>query len=156
MVRNTLPTPPAHWDPFRSLSDLRREMNFLFERSLGRDLPLDPENGGGFAWLPETELLEEDKHYVVRMDLPGLDREDVDITLSGNVLTVQGERKCEKERKDEHVHVSERSYGRFLRRFTLPQGAGTEPVSASMKKGVLEIRLAKLAESRTKKIAIQG
>ena len=156
MPRTTLPARFTRWDPFQHLQDLRREMDLLFDRTLGRDVSVAGGNGPTLAWLPEADFVDEDKHYVVRMDLPGLDRDDVEITLASNVLTIQGERKTEAERKDENVQVSERTYGRFLRRFNLLQEVDADHVDAKMKKGVLEIRLNKLAESKTRKITIQG
>jgi HSP20 family protein len=155
MARTALPTLLTRWDPFSHLDDLRREMNLVFDRTLGRNLPERTGIGQTLTWLPDAEVVEEEKSYVVRMDLPGIDRESIDIGLANNVLTIQGERKTEKERKEENVHVSERAYGRFLRSFTLPQEVDAEKVDAKLHHGVLEIRLTKMAEARSRKITIQ-
>jgi len=146
----------GRWDPHPYIQELRREMDILFDRTLGRSAPSPAGNGSPPPWLPDADFVDLDKHYLVRMDLPGLDRDDIEVTLTNNVLTIQGERTIEAELKDESVHVGERRCGRFLRRFELPLEVDAENVHAKMKKGVLELRLPKVADSKARRIAVQS
>jgi HSP20 family protein len=140
----------AAWDPFRELSDLRQEMNRLFDWTLGRTTGL-VESG----WFPPMDVVEKDDQVVVKMDLPGLTKQDVEVSLVNNVLTVRGERKQEEEKKDDNFYTCERVYGRFERTIELPVSVDPDKVEATFKNGVLEIRLPKTAESRTRQISIK-
>ena len=122
-------------DPLSSMNVLHRQMERLFENfGLGTGLAYGFDRLG---WTPQIEMHERDGKLVVKADLPGLNRDDVKVELEDNVLTIEGERKDE--RKDERSGWSERSYGRFLRAITLPEGIRTENTNATFKNGVLEI-----------------
>ncbi len=122
-------------DPFSSMNELRREMDRLFENfGFGTSLAYDFDRQG---WTPQIEMHERDGKLVVSADLPGLNKDDVKVELNDNLLTIEGERKDE--RKDERGGWSERSYGRFFRSITLPEGIRTENSNATFKNGVLEI-----------------
>ncbi len=98
-----------------------------------------------FEHMPQVEVKENDKHYTVSMELPGLDEKDVKATVEGDVLTISGEKKVE--RTDEKTHYSERSYGSFTRSFTLPDDADANKVSANFTKGVLTLEIPKTANA---------
>ena len=101
------------------------------------------ENGGRHEWLPAVDIRETEKEYVVAAELPGIRREDVRVRLEDNVLTVEGERRQEKETKGERMHRIERVYGSFQRRFTLPDDADAGNIHAESKDGVLTVHVAK-------------
>ncbi|HYR74329.1 MAG TPA: Hsp20/alpha crystallin family protein [Pyrinomonadaceae bacterium] len=119
--------------------------------SLERGLP-------GGAWSPQVEMLERDGELVLRVDLPGLSKDDVKVELADNALTIEGERRDERKEKREGFYSSERSYGKFYRRLPLPQGVNTEDARASFRDGVLEVTMpAPKAEAKTaRKLEISG
>jgi len=139
------------WDPARELGSLQGEMNRLFNTFF--DAPA-PGNGGAQRWVPAMDLVEEQDHYVLRADLPGMTEEDVNIELDDNVLTVSGERKEESETKHEGYHRIERSRGSFSRALTLPEGVDAEAISASFDNGVLEVRIPKPEERKPRRVQI--
>jgi HSP20 family protein len=135
----------AGFDPFRI-------MDALFGEPFGT---LDTFNGArGFA--PTFEVKETKDAYVFKADLPGIPEKDVDIQMTGNVLTVSGERRQENVQEGERYFAIERGYGRFTRSFSLPDGTDAENVSAELKEGVLTVRVPKRPEVQAKKIAIGG
>lgn len=155
MLRSLLPSrrsPLASFDePFVSL---QREMNRLFEDAF-RGYPAA---GNGHALItPSIEVKETDKAIEVAAELPGVDEKDVQVTFADGVLTIKGEKKSEKEETKAGYHVSERSYGAFLRSLDVAGGVDAEKISASCAKGVLKVVLPKLAEaqSKAKKIEIK-
>ena len=105
-------------------------------------------------WLPAVDVAETADALTLYAELPGLSREDVDITLENNVLTVRGERKFEKDVKEESFHRIERAYGAFSRSFTLPTNVKNDGVEATFKDGVLTVRIPKAEEAKSRKIAI--
>ncbi len=108
--------------------------------------------------LPHVDIYDDGKILVMKADLPGMKKEDVDISLSGNVLTISGEKKREEKVEKENYFRYERSHGSFFRRFELPYDIDTEKIKASMEDGVLEVRLPRTieAQGRTRKISIGG
>jgi HSP20 family protein len=128
------------------------EINRLF------DTLFEPANGTSRAqrWAPAMDLVEGEDHFLLKADLPGLDEGDVTIEVQDNVLTVSGERKQEQERKERGWYRLERSYGRFSRSLTLPEGVDAEAISASFDKGVLEVRIPKPEERKPRRITIGG
>ena len=132
---------------------LRREFEglfFDFARSLGAAA-----NGAGALLAPRMEVTESDKQIEVSVELPGLERKDVDVSLDGSVLTVRAEKKVEGEQKDKNVHVAERSYGVFYRALELPAKVDPSTVEATMSKGVLHIKIPKPAQTEAKKIEVK-
>lgn len=141
--------------------DLHRRMNDLFdsffsdfERTLDRPSAALPVR---HAWdaMPRVDIAETEQEVVVSADLPGLDEKDVSVSLDGDVLTVQGQRKDEREEKKLNYHLVERSYGEFHRSIQLPPGLDTDRVKASFKKGVLTVNLPKRPEARARKKSIE-
>lgn len=139
------------WDPFRDLTEADREMTRWFGRR-----PVLPwaGRGDGGQWLPEVDISEEKDRILVKADLPGMRQEEIDVEVSDGVLTIKGERKRESETKEGKTYRVERSYGSFLRSFTLPAGVDAAKVNAAYKNGVLEITLPKLAEAKAKQIKV--
>ena len=134
-------------EPFSS------EINRLF------DSLFEPVNGNGartHRWTPAMDLIEADDHFVLRADLPGLSEEDVAIEVQDNVLTVSGERKAEHEKKERGFYRVERSFGRFSRSLTLPEGVNADGISAAFDKGVLEVSIPKPEERKPRRITIAG
>lgn len=141
----------VRWEPTRELESFQSDMNRLFESFLR------PASGrSGPRWIPATDLTWEGDDLVLRLDLPGMDDESVDVEVEGNVLTVSGERSETAESEDEGQLRRERSYGTFARSFTLPEGTDPEAIKGDFDKGVLELRIPKPAEERPRKITIGG
>ena len=141
----------TRWDPFREYSTLQDRMNRLFRDSFGegRDEALTTT---GFA--PAVDVYEDEHNVTLKIEVPGIEEKDIDVRIENNVLTVHGERKFEKEEKEENYRRIERQYGSFTRSFTLPNTVDTEKVNANYDKGVLNITLAKKAEAKPKQIKV--
>ena len=139
------------WEPFRDLAEFESELPKWVGRRLSPALA--PANGG--HWLPDADITEEKDRIVVRADVPGLKQEEISVEVSDGVLTIKGERKRETESKEGKTYRVERSYGSFLRSFTLPAGIDATKVNATYKSGVLEITLPKLAEAKSKQIKVE-
>ena len=135
--------------PFRELA---REM----EEAFGRFFPAWSEERGSYPWTPAVDMVDEKDAIVVKVDLPGLDQKDIEVTVQDGTLTIRGERKEEKEETKDNYYCSERSYGAFLRSLPLPQGVEADQVKATFKKGVLEVRLPKAKEAKGKTVEIKA
>jgi HSP20 family protein len=142
----------VRWDPTRDLDTLQGDMNRLFDGFFGRRD--SAQTGPGRRWVPPMDLVETDDQLVLRADLPGLDRDDIEIEVKENVLTVAGERKAEHERRGEGFHRIERSFGRFSRSLGLPRGIDAASMTASFENGVLEVRMPKPQERMATRIEI--
>jgi HSP20 family protein len=150
----------VRWDPFGSirrrgdvfndLSGIQQEMNRLFDEFFGERRQELAEG----TWLPAVDVSETGEEIVVRAELPGLSKDDIELNIQDNVLTLKGEKKQEKKEEKENYHRVERSYGSFSRSFTLPAGVDPENVQATFKDGVLVIALPKVEEAKQKKIEI--
>jgi HSP20 family protein len=138
----------------RDLEDLERRFdNILFGHPfISRMSRRFPTEVG--EWMPTVEMLEKADKFIVRAELPGMKKEDIDISVSDNNLTITGERKTESETKEEDYYCCERSYGRFFRSISLPSNIDSGKVSASLDEGVLEIGLPKIAQAKTKKVSV--
>jgi HSP20 family protein len=142
----------TRWEPVRELATLQERMNRLFNDTFSPVNSQESLVAGSF--VPPVDVYEDDKSVRVKMEVPGIDEKDIDVHLENNLLSVRGERKLETETKEENYHRIERSYGSFIRSFTLPNTVNTEDVKASYAKGVLTITLAKKAEARPKQIKV--
>jgi len=148
---------PARWDPFRSinreLSSLHREMDDLFRRTFGAAA----ETRGGSVINPMINTYAKGDTFCVEAEIPGVEKENLDVSVDGNILTVQGERKESKEVKEEEYFVRESQAGSFVRRLSLPEGVNTDQVHASYENGILKISMPlekKLSSGR--KVQIEG
>jgi HSP20 family protein len=141
----------TRWDPFREFTTLQDRMNRLFRDSFseGREEALNTT-----AFAPLVDVYEDEHNVTLKIEVPGIEEKDIDVRIENNTLTVHGERKFEKEEKEENYRRVERQYGSFTRSFTLPNTVDTENVQANYDKGVLKIKLAKKAEAKPKQIKV--
>jgi HSP20 family protein len=141
----------TRWDPFREFTTLQDRMNRLFHDSFseGRDESLTTS-----TFAPAVDVYEDEHNVTLKFEVPGIEEKDIDVRIENNTLTVHGERKFEKEEKEENYRRIERQYGSFTRSFTLPNTVDHEHVSANYDKGVLKIKLAKKAEAKPKQIKV--
>lgn len=141
------------WDPWKDLIALQERMNRLMEESFGR---LRKEEGlVSGAWTPAVDIYETENSLVVTAEIPGVSEKDIDVRIENNQLVIKGERKFEKETKEENYHRIERIYGNFYRSFSLPNTVDHEKVKAEYKNGVLKIVLGKKEEVKPKQIKIE-
>ena len=142
----------VRWEPFKEADEFFRNFSPLFGR-----LPRLFENNGGakYEWVPAADISETEKEYLVKAELPGVKREDVKVTLEDGVLTIQGERKLEKEENGEKTHRVERFYGNFYRSFTLPDNADAANIRAESKDGILNVHVPKLKVEKPKAVEIK-
>ena len=144
----------SRWDPFRDLNVLQDRMNRLFNDA-GRGWRTD-EPAATTTWSPAVDIFETENEIVVKAELPGVDRKDISLNLENNVLTLKGERKFEKETKEENYHRIERAYGGFSRAFSIPATVDEEKIRADYQDGILRIALPKKEQVRPKQIRIDG
>ena len=142
----------TRWDPFRELTTLQERMNRLFRDSFGPEGREEALTTSVFA--PPVDVYEDEHNVTLKIEVPGIDEKDIDVRLENNTLTVHGERKFEKEEKEENFRRVERQYGSFTRTFTLPTTVDAEKVAADYDKGVLKITLPKKAEAKPKQIKV--
>jgi HSP20 family protein len=139
----------TRWDPFRDVVALQNRMNSLFREFNENDSPLTTA-----SFVPAVDIYEDAKKVVLKLEVPGMDEKDLDIRVENNTLTVKGERKFEKDEKEENFHRIERRYGTFYRSFALPSTVDTENVQASYNSGILKLELTKKPEAQPKQIKV--
>ena len=139
----------TRWDPFREVVALQNRMNSLFREFNENDNPLSTA-----SFVPAVDIYEDPKKVVLKLEVPGMEEKDLDIRVENNTLTVKGERKFEKDEKEENFHRIERRYGTFYRSFTLPSTVDTENVNASYNAGILKLELNKKPEAQPKQIKV--
>ena len=151
ITRYKTPAPSA-WQPFSPLLGLKSELDRLFENQLA-EFPF----GGELlrSWNPAVDVLEDKDSITVKAEVPGMKKEDIDVTLDNGVLSISGERKSEKKHDDARGHRMERFVGSFRRSVTLPSAVKADKVEAQYKDGVLTITLPKSDEARRKQIEIK-
>jgi HSP20 family protein len=139
----------TRWDPFREVVALQNRMNSLFREMNDGDNPLTTA-----SFVPAVDIYEDAKRVVLKLEVPGMEEKDLDVRVENNTLTVRGERKFEKDEKEENFHRIERRCGSFYRAFTLPTTVDTESVKASYDAGVLKLELSKKPEAQPKQIKV--
>jgi HSP20 family protein len=143
------------WDPWRELEEMRSQ----FTKLLGEGLPLRKSVGSEelepSEWFPAVDITEDGKEYTIKVELPGLAKENVKVTVENGVLAIAGERLEEKEEKDKKHHRIECSYGSFRRSFTLPGDSSGEKVTAEFKDGVLKVKLPKDETAKPKSVEVK-
>ena len=144
----------VRWDPFRELEDMSDRLNRMMSR------PALPRTNGKETmvvadWVPSVDVSETEGEYQIKAEIPDVKKEDVKVTVEDGVLTIQGERKQEKEEKGKKYHRVERSYGSFIRSFTLPDLVDEEKVKAEFKDGVLNLLLPKSEKAKPKAIEVK-
>jgi len=145
----------TYWEPFRELSTMQdriNRMNRLFRESYSPEGPEEAFSTTSFA--PPVDIYEDEHNITLKMEAPGIDEKDIDVRVEGNTLNVRGERKLEKDEKEENYRRIERQYGCFTRSFTLPSSVDSALVSAHFDKGVLKINLAKKVDAKPKQIKV--
>ena len=147
------------WNPFREMDEIQHRMSSLLEGNLLRrgNLPLTngEENITVPEWAPLVDVIEDEKEYLIKVELPEVQKNDVKVTVENGTLTIAGERKAENEQKGRRFHRLERYYGRFERTFGIPDDAEQDDVEAEFKDGVLRVRLAKSEKARPKQIEVR-
>jgi HSP20 family protein len=144
----------VRYDPFRDLRTLQEEVNRLFSTNLTRGF--DEEAIGRGAWNPSVDIYENKDQIVLEAELPGMNREDFELSVENNVITLRGERRFEKKDDTDNYHRVERSYGSFTRSFTLPQTVSAEGAKAEYSNGVLRVTLPKREETKSRRIEVTG
>lgn len=141
-------------NPFRELEEMERRLSTLFGRQSVR--PDGEKEAMTMAeWSPLVDITEDEKEYVIKAEVPDVKKEDIKLTVENNVLSISGERKTEKEEKGKRYHRVERTYGSFMRSFTLPEDADGTKVSADYKDGMLNVRLPKSEKAKPKSIEVK-
>ncbi|HEV2118413.1 MAG TPA: Hsp20/alpha crystallin family protein [Terriglobales bacterium] len=141
----------TRWDPFRELSTIQERMNRLFQDTYSSNRE---EGLSTSAFAPPADVYEDDNHVTLKLEVPGIDEKDLDIRVENNNLIIRGERKFEKEEKEENFRRVERQYGSFVRSFALPSAVDTDNINANYDKGVLSISMPKRAEAKPKQIQV--
>jgi HSP20 family protein len=142
----------TRWDPFREFVTIQDRLNRLFRESQGTEGREEALTTSTFA--PPVDVYEDEHNITLKIEVPGIDEKDIDVRIENNTLTVHGERKFEKEEKEENYRRVERQYGSFTRTFSLPTTVDAEKVEANYDKGVLKVQLAKKAEAKPKQIKV--
>jgi len=146
----------VRWDPFRELEEVSDRLNRAFARSGLRSAPQPGKDAMTvFDWTPSVDIAETPEEFLVKAELPDVKKEDIKISVDDGILRIQGERRQEKEEKGKRWHRVERSYGSFLRTFSLPENIDDTKLSAEFKDGVLNLRLPKSATAKPKSLQIK-
>jgi HSP20 family protein len=133
---------------------IQREINRVFDNFVRGGMQAD-ESFATSYWTPAVDIVEQENEYLVKMELPGVNKDEVKISLESNILTIKGEKKQEKEEKSKNLHRIERSYGSFQRSFTLPTTVKSDKIDAVFKDGVLSVSLPKAEEMKPKQIEVK-
>lgn len=136
------------WSPFRDIDELFNRYGRNLESSVPSLL------GEGVKWRPAANIVENDKEYTIRADLPEVKKEDIEITIDGGVLTISGERRVEKSSDNEKEHRRETFHGSFMRSFSLPDGTDDTAIRAETKDGVLTVHIPKVAAAKKSPVKI--
>src|SRR5947209_10382611 len=143
----------TRYDPFRDLRNLQEEVNRLFTGSPGRSF--DDEGIARGSWSPSVDIYENKDHVILEAELPGMNREDFDLSVENNAITLRGERRFEKKDETDNYHRVERAYGSFTRSFTLPNTVTAEGATADYRNGVLRVTLPKREDTKARRIEIK-
>jgi HSP20 family protein len=144
----------AKYDPFRQVRSLQDEVNRLFTSAFPTGQGREDMMGG--AWYPRVDIFENSDNLVLEAELPGMTKNDFELSFENNVLTLKGERKFEKKDEGDNYHRVERAYGEFTRSFTLPPTVTAENAKAEFENGILRVTLQKREETKARKIEISG
>ncbi len=143
------------WDPFRDLLSLQDRMDRLFEENVTRSSAFEEALTTGI-WSPVVDIYETDEKVIIKVELPGMTKSDVVIEINENNLVLRGERKFQKDIREENYHCIERSYGMFSRSFALPDTVDRDNVVANFVEGILEITIPKVEGAKPRQIEIKG
>jgi HSP20 family protein len=152
----------VRWNPAHELAtfptdvmNMQREINRMFDKFFHGGT-VDDGSFGTSLWTPAVDVAEHDDAYQVKVEIPGVSKDDVKITMQDNILTIRGEKKQEKESKRSNSHRVERSYGSFQRSFTLPTSVKHDKIEASYRDGILTIAVPKAEEAKPKQIEVKA
>jgi HSP20 family protein len=140
------------WNPFRELEDMSERLNRLTART---DWPVGEESLVNAEWSPLVDIQETDKEYLIKAELPEIKKDDVKVFIKDGLLTIEGERKQELEEKDRKFHRIERSYGKFMRCFNMPENTDEKSVKAEFANGLLAVHLTKSAAAKPRSIEVR-
>jgi len=145
--------PFKNWDPVRELDEFQNRLTSFF----GRQHPVHRGMEGMVTaeWAPSVDIIEDDKEFLVKAELPEVKKEDVHVTVENGILSIQGERKLENEQQTKRFHRSERAYGSFMRSFSLPEGADSTKLRAEFKDGLLQVHMPKSDKAKAKQIEVK-
>ena len=143
------------WNPFREMEDLQNRLFSMFNLAPARKNATEEETMTVSEWAPLVDIVEDDKEYLIKAELPEVKKDDLKVTVEHGVLSIKGERKFEKEEKGHKYHRIERSYGSFIRTFSIPEDADGAKVKAEFKDGLLTVHLAKTETARPKQIEVK-
>ena len=146
---------PTHWDPFKQLEEVSERFNRVLGRFPSRRVGDGSEAMTIADWVPTVDISEDDHEYLIKAEIPEVDKKDVKVTMQEGVLTIQGERKKETEEKGKRFHRVERSYGTFLRSFTLPEDAAEDKIRAEFRDGMLLVHLPKAEKPKPKAVEVK-
>ena len=145
----------GRWDPFREIDELQGRLATLFGRAPLRRQGEREEGLTLAEWAPPVDIIEDEKEYLIKADLPEVRKEDLKVSVQDNVLSINGERVLQREEKNKKYHRVERAYGAFSRSFTLPRDADGAKVSADFKEGILKVRVPKSEAARARHVDIK-
>jgi len=143
------------WDPFKELDDLQNRLSTVLGRAQVRKEGSKDEAMTVAQWAPLVDIVEDENEYLIKAELPEVNKENVKVTVQDDVLTITGERRYEKEENGKRYHRVERAYGSFARSFALPEDADGDKVAADFKDGVLKVHLPKSAKAKPKSIDVK-
>ena len=143
----------VRWNPLGEMTTMQNRINRMFNAPYWPAGRMDYKTGMGM-WNPAVDLYEKDDHFVIKAELPGVDKKDIAIDLKDRVLTLSGERSYENEVKEDSYYRRERSYGKFQRAFTLPADVDSDKIKAEFKDGLLQIEVPKPEEQKPKQVTI--
>ena len=147
--------PFTRWNPMKEIEELDKRLSAILGRGAASPAGDKKEAITVAEWSPLVDITEDEKEYVIKAELPEVKKEDIKLNVQDDVLTITGERKYEKEEKGKKYHRVERSYGSFLRSFTLPENADGTKVAAEYKDGLLMVRLPKSEKAKPKSIEVK-
>ncbi|MGE5569659.1 MAG: Hsp20/alpha crystallin family protein [Rhodospirillales bacterium] len=154
-MRSLVRWDPFRWDPFREIEREMEDLSNRFSRLLTRWPFREEREGLTVQWTPSVDISETDSEYLIKAEIPEVDKKDVKVTVQDGTLTIQGERRQEKEDKGRRYHRVERTYGAFMRTFDLPDGVDEDKLRAEFKDGMLLVHLPKTEKAKTKVIDVK-
>ncbi|HMU56309.1 MAG TPA: Hsp20/alpha crystallin family protein [Nitrospira sp.] len=147
--------PITRWNPLRDWEEMEKRLSNVIERAIGVPNGEKKEAISVAEWSPVVDITEDEKEYVIKAEIPEMKKEEIKINVHDDVLSVSGERKYEQEEKGKKYHRVERSYGSFMRSFTLPEDADGSKIAAEYKDGVLKLHLPKTDKAKSKAVEIK-
>lgn len=146
--------PIVKWDPFRDVAALQDRINRIFSESFDSSRELD-DDGSLYDWRPPVDIYQAAEGYILKVELAGVEKEDVSVEVKDNILTLKGERLLDPQVKDEQYYRKERTFGKFQRSFTLQESIKPEQVKASFKDGVLKIVVPRPTKEKAKQVTVK-